>query len=499
MVKNNVSLWGLLIIIMLVRLLFSIVLPFADTTEARYAEIARIMAGSGDWITPWFNDGIPFWGKPPLSFWLQAISFNIFGFSEFAGRFPSWLASVGIIAMIYRIAISIFPIEINSNAQNYGVLAGLIYATSTLGFVSSATVMTDTFFTLGVVLTLGSFIIRIKGGHIIWSWIFFVGLVIGTLSKGPLTFVITLVPIVVWTALFKRWSEIWKLLPWVSGSILMLILTLPWYLLAELKTPGFIDYFIVGEHFKRFVVSGWEGDLYGNAHDYQRGTIWVFLIFASLPWSAIILFQSMFSGKHVISIYTRLQENHKKSITFLAICSFTPIIFFTFSVNIIWTYVLPSLPFISLIFALFFSLKTYSKSSDRLNRFAVLLAPMVFTLIGFNYVVHPNKMKTEKGLIEKAREISTDSMENFFYVGSVPFSARFYSQNRACGISRKTLIDWTDIAGKGASLLLAVPKKDKEIMTKFKSASSLIYENRRYYLLSLESELNDNPPLFCRQ
>mgnify|MGYP000442196446 CR=1 FL=1 len=90
MVKNNVSLWGLLIIIMLVRLLFSIVLPFADTTEARYAEIARIMAGSGDWITPWFNDGIPFWGKPPLSFWLQAISFNIFGFSEFAGRFPSW-------------------------------------------------------------------------------------------------------------------------------------------------------------------------------------------------------------------------------------------------------------------------------------------------------------------------------------------------------------------------------------------------------------------------
>jgi len=124
---------------------------------------------------------------------------------------------------------------------------------------------------------------------------------------------------------------------------------------------------------------------------------------------------------------------------------------------------------------------------------------MVFTLIGFNYVVHPNKMKTEKGLIEKAREISTDSMENFFYVGSVPFSARFYSQNRACGISRKTLIDWTDIAGKGASLLLAVPKKDKEIMTKFKSASSLIYENRRYYLLSLESELNDNPPLFCRQ
>jgi hypothetical protein len=55
---------------------------------------------------------------------------------------------------------------------------------------------------------------------------------------------------------------------------------LPWYLLAEWKTPGFLDYFIVGEHFKRFLVSNWQGDRYGNA----RGTICLFLLLASLPW-----------------------------------------------------------------------------------------------------------------------------------------------------------------------------------------------------------------------
>ncbi|MEP4393882.1 phospholipid carrier-dependent glycosyltransferase, partial [Marinobacter sp.] len=60
--------------------------PFVDTTEPRYAEIARLMAESGDWITPWFEPGVPFWGKPPLSFWAQAASLKIFGLSEFSLR-----------------------------------------------------------------------------------------------------------------------------------------------------------------------------------------------------------------------------------------------------------------------------------------------------------------------------------------------------------------------------------------------------------------------------
>ena len=60
----------------------------------------------------------------------------------------------------------------------------------------------------------------------------------------------------------------------------MLALAVPWYVMAEQATPGFLDYFLVGEHFRRFTVSGWEGDLYGNAHTEPLGTIWLFWVYA---------------------------------------------------------------------------------------------------------------------------------------------------------------------------------------------------------------------------
>ena len=65
--------------------------PLNDTTEARYAEIGRLMVVSDDWVTPRIELGTPFWGKPPLSFWLTALSFSLFGLSEFAARLPSLL------------------------------------------------------------------------------------------------------------------------------------------------------------------------------------------------------------------------------------------------------------------------------------------------------------------------------------------------------------------------------------------------------------------------
>jgi 4-amino-4-deoxy-L-arabinose transferase-like glycosyltransferase len=99
-------LW-LLASVLLARLALSALIPFMDTTEPRYAEIARIMAQSNDWITPWFNNGVPFWGKPPLSFWAQALSFKLFGVNEFAGRLPSWLANLGIVGLIYALGMAI--------------------------------------------------------------------------------------------------------------------------------------------------------------------------------------------------------------------------------------------------------------------------------------------------------------------------------------------------------------------------------------------------------
>ena len=77
-----------------IRLFFNAVIPLTDKTEARYGEIARLMAETGNWIVPQIDYGIPFWAKPPLSAWLSSASIKLLGTSEFALRLPFWIVAV---------------------------------------------------------------------------------------------------------------------------------------------------------------------------------------------------------------------------------------------------------------------------------------------------------------------------------------------------------------------------------------------------------------------
>lgn len=148
MTRTINTLWGLLAAALAIRLGLSALLPLADTTEPRYAEIARIMAETGDWITPWFDHGVPFWGKPPLSFWAQALSFKLFGVSEFAGRLPSWLANVLTVALVFAMRFHLHANTDRQQATVSGLWAALIYATTALGFLSGGTIMTDSYLAL---------------------------------------------------------------------------------------------------------------------------------------------------------------------------------------------------------------------------------------------------------------------------------------------------------------------------------------------------------------
>ena len=81
---------------------------------------------------------------------------------------------------------------------------------------------------------------------------------------------------------------------------------LPWYLLAERKTPGFLDYFLVGEHWRRFTVPGWDGDRYGNAHLEPRGMIWAFLLQACLPWSLLLPLLALIACVALVLVFASL-------------------------------------------------------------------------------------------------------------------------------------------------------------------------------------------------
>ncbi len=274
----------LLIAVGLVRLLSLGVYPLADTTEARYGEIARLMITTGDWITPRISEGVPFWGKPPLSFWLTAMSFKLFGISEFAARLPSFLLGLAVIAMVWQMAT-------RQKDTTFALVTCLVLATAVLFWVSSGAVMTDHCLLTGTTLSMVSFWRSMhtsgKKGRM-WGYIFFMGLALGLLAKGPIALVLTFFPVAAWVFCRKNYRDVWEKIPWVTGVIVLTVLTVPWYWLAEVKTPGFLNYFLVGEHWNRFLIPGWKGDLYGSAHSHPRGMIWLYWLACAFPWSFIV-------------------------------------------------------------------------------------------------------------------------------------------------------------------------------------------------------------------
>ncbi len=97
MINKERTLWTLLIGALLIRLLSLGLYPLMDTTESRYGEMARMMVETGNWLTPLFDYGVPFWGKPPLFTWMSAVSVELFGLSEFTLRLPHWVAGVFVV------------------------------------------------------------------------------------------------------------------------------------------------------------------------------------------------------------------------------------------------------------------------------------------------------------------------------------------------------------------------------------------------------------------
>jgi len=424
--------WGVIILTMLVRLLSLGVYPLADTTEARYGEIALLMAKSGNWITPQIHDNIPFWGKPPLSTWLSAISIKIFGINEFAVRLPSLLLAFVILALVYTLAKK-------QCASNFPIVSTTVLATSVLFFVSSGTVMTDTALLLGTTISMVSFWLAMtENSNVarIWGYFFFVGLAIGLLAKGPAALVLTFIPVGTWIFWQKQKTNAWHKIPWLTGLMLCLMLSVPWYYMAERKTPGFLNYFLIGEHWKRFMVSGWRGDLYGHAHSHTLGTIWLYWLLAAMPWSLVLL---IMLRKKKFRLQIGRVFNHNSWLIYLALWAITPMIVFTLARNILWTYILPGLPAFALLVTEFMLADQVSTPISLLqsnvvnNLYKVAKSTLLLFTLGLlpmaGHWVSVNKCQKELVLTyQKDRNRLTGGL---IYFIKRPYSAEFYSHNTA--------------------------------------------------------------------
>ncbi|WP_375752738.1 ArnT family glycosyltransferase [Vibrio sp. HN007] len=412
---NKNHLWLLLGFALLLRLISLATYPLMDTTEARYGEMARLMAETGNWLTPQFDYGVPFWGKPPLFTWMSAASIKLLGISEFAVRLPHWIAGVVTIALI-----AFFAKKSGINA----LVASIVLATCGIFSIAAGAVMTDMALTLSTTMTMIGFYYCWEGQNNrsrLWGYLFFVGLACGLLAKGPVAIVLAGLAIFPWLVLqhgfVGAFKEFWGRFPIKSGVCLMLMIAIPWYVLAELATPGFIDYFIVGEHFKRFVVSGWQGDLYGSAHDQPRGMIWLFWLQSALPWSLVL--PILFWKRR--SIIKEQSSLNKSLASFLFLWLISPMVLFTMAGNILPAYVLPGIPALGLLIAMLINNKDIRWISGTAAVLPVLLMLAILVL---------NLGKAD----EKSDRVIFDHIQSsdpVFYIGSRPFSAQFYSFGQA--------------------------------------------------------------------
>lgn len=426
---------ALLVVIFALKLAYMLESPVLDPSEARYAEMSRKMVETGDWISPQIDYGVWFWGKPPLSTWGSAAGIAIFGANEFGARFPVFVVTVAMMWMLYAWIRDL-------RNKDTAFLSIVLMACVPIFYYLSDAAMTDMFLCAVTMLTIVSFHRSVTGtgSSKLWPWMFFVGVGLALLTKGPAAVVLAALPIFFWTLTGNRWLLIWEKLPWIKGTILALVIAAPWYYIAETKTPGFIEYFIVGEHFNRFVVEGWEGDKYGSAHHEPKGTIWVFWLLTAIPWSiATIYFMIKYAvkAKQKDAVLVAAKDD-SGLLSFLFFCAFAPMLFFTMASNIIPTYVLTGIPVLP-----FFLLELHQRTRGEKPGFskpvkvgfsiavALLMVVFVFVWIGPAYFPMKSPKSTAKHVVKKFDAIAEEGAQLHYWYDNRNYSAQFYSDGKA--------------------------------------------------------------------
>ncbi len=247
--------------------------------EGRYAEIAREMAESGDWVTPRIS-GVKYFEKPPLQYWVTAAAYRTFGVSEWTARL--WPALAGFLAVL-AIARTGYAL----GGATLGAFAGLALA-GTLWHAGLAQIVTlDSGLSFWLATAFGAFLIAQRSetndrSRRAWMWLAWAALAGASLSKGPVGLVLAGGSLVGYTAITRDYA-VWRRLHPVSGIALYLALTAPWLVAVSAANDEFLHFFFVHEHLQRFLTT-----------EHRRTGEWYYFVplvlAGSLPWLPVLAY-----------------------------------------------------------------------------------------------------------------------------------------------------------------------------------------------------------------
>ena len=217
--------------------------------EGRYAEIAREMVATGDWVTIRYN-GIKYFEKPPFQMWMTALAFEAFGLGEWQARL--WVALSGAIAIVATaiaagrwfgptvavlsgaalLAAPGWNLGSHFNSLDMGVSAALacVLACVLMAQHPSAT----------------------PAARRRWMWAAWAWMAIAVLTKGLIGIALPGLVLIVYTAVARDFA-IWRRLHIASGALLMLAIAAPWFVLISSRNPEFARFFFIHEHVERYL------------------------------------------------------------------------------------------------------------------------------------------------------------------------------------------------------------------------------------------------------
>ncbi len=199
---------------------------------------------------------------------------RFFGVNEFAARLPNALAAlVGVVA-VYYFALRVFDLK-------RAIISGVVLFTSALYPIMAQVLTTDMLLTSTIMVAFFAFFLHWRDGGR-WCWLMYVAMALGTLTKGPVALAI---PLIV-GAVFLAWEGDWRgtlgRFHVIPGLALIAAVCAPWFVAISIRQPDFIDFYIIGEHFRRVFDASYS---HGEPFYYYLPVIFA----GTLPWSIVAL------------------------------------------------------------------------------------------------------------------------------------------------------------------------------------------------------------------
>ncbi len=343
-----------------------------DETEPLFAEAARQMLVTGDWITPYFNQ-VPRFDKPPLIYWLMASAYRMLGVNEWSVRLPSAIAAFTLTSFGFYV----LQVYVQKLREKQKPVPGLLksFRLHPLPWIGSALIalnpeiiawgrigVSDLLLTACMSCGLFSFFIgyieqdsssnyclNFQGKtNSYWYITFYIFIALAVLSKGPVGLILPLLIISSFALYLGKTQELIRELNLVKGGIIFIAISLPWYILITLKNGhNYLESFFGYHNFQRFtqVVNN-------HAAPWYFYGIVVLIGFA--PWSIhlpLSMLKTQFWKRQEWRVRSRVEHLSLFALIWL-ICVLT---FFTISVTKLPSYILPSMPAAALLVSLFWS------------------------------------------------------------------------------------------------------------------------------------------------